>query len=428
MSARWVIGVILCAVAAPAIHAAVLVVDAAAGPSSGVFTSIQGAVLAAAPGDTILVRSGNYGPFKLNGKGLSVVADAGAVVNVVNVPCDSSYVHSIPANQSVLIRGMRFHPEWCGTAGSVTVFESFGVFLCDGPVCLDSCVFENGAPSLHVFNSKNVTVQRSTFEGIGFIEENYPTHGAMVTNSVVAFTDCSLTGGKGGSPNFSHIEPCFLSNAKDGGDGLWVVGKSVVTVLRCSLVGGDGAPGNPGSLPECCRPPSDGGNGIRLSGNAQGVPLVRAIDCEFGVGLPGQPALPCGSAVAGLPAVVSAGSLLTSSSAAPTLTDSSPTREGQTISFSVQGVPGDLISFLIAPQSNSVYLPAGVGPLLVSVPFSAFVFGSVPPGGTLSANLTIAELGPGIDSVSVFAQVLACGGAGCRLGGGGTIVLLDSSF
>lgn len=427
MNANWVIGAILCAISAPAVDAAVIVVDAAAGPHSGVFTTIQGAVLAGAPGDTILVRSGNYPPFKLNGKGLSVIADAGAVVNVLGI-CDSSYVHSVPANQPVLIRGIRFNPDWCGAGGSATVFESFLVANCAGPVCFDSCVFENGAPALWVFNSTNVTVQRSSLMGIGFYDENIDNHGAKVTNSVVAFTDCSLTGGHGGSPGSSYIEPCFLTDSKNGGDGLRVVGNSVATVTRCALVGGDGASGNPGPSPDCCRVPSDGGNGLQLMGNAQGVPLVRAIDCTFDFGLAGQPALPCGSAVDGVSTKVVAGSLVSSSTLAPSLSDSSPTREGQSIQVDVQGVPGDLISFLIAPSSSSVYLPAGVGPLLVSVPFTAFVFGSIPPGGALSANLTIAELGPGIESVTVFAQVLGCGTSGCRLGGGGTIVLLDSSF
>src|SRR5437867_7856524 len=65
---------------APAARAGnVLVVDASGG---GAFTQIQPAVDAAADGDTILVKSGTYGSFVVGDKGLAIVGDAGASVQV----------------------------------------------------------------------------------------------------------------------------------------------------------------------------------------------------------------------------------------------------------------------------------------------------------------------------------------------------------
>lgn len=72
-------------------HGAIVIVDAAGGP--GVFTSFKAAIVAAADGDTVLVRVGNYVdsndlPFapEIKGKSLSIVADpAGAAVQLRRV-------------------------------------------------------------------------------------------------------------------------------------------------------------------------------------------------------------------------------------------------------------------------------------------------------------------------------------------------------
>src|SRR5262245_36482105 len=72
----------------------VLVVDAAHGPGSD-YADLSDAVNAAADGDVLLVRSGNYqDPILLNAKGLTVVADVGATVQVITVD-----VTNLPASR-----------------------------------------------------------------------------------------------------------------------------------------------------------------------------------------------------------------------------------------------------------------------------------------------------------------------------------------
>jgi hypothetical protein len=72
---RTSLSALLTLLATPALHAGVLVVDAA---GKGDFTMVSAAVAAAADGDTILVHSGDYlesGPVVIDGKPLSIVAN-----------------------------------------------------------------------------------------------------------------------------------------------------------------------------------------------------------------------------------------------------------------------------------------------------------------------------------------------------------------
>ena len=86
---------------APALAADVLVVDAAGG---GDYTSVATAALAAADGDVLLVRPGNY-PFEevvIDGKGLTIVKDGPGIVK--------SYrwvrIQNLPAGKEVHLNGL----------------------------------------------------------------------------------------------------------------------------------------------------------------------------------------------------------------------------------------------------------------------------------------------------------------------------------
>jgi len=55
------------------------VVDAGSGPGSQ-FNDIQAAVLAVPSGSVLVVRAGSYSPVLIDGKGLTILCDAGAVI------------------------------------------------------------------------------------------------------------------------------------------------------------------------------------------------------------------------------------------------------------------------------------------------------------------------------------------------------------
>src|SRR6187397_3050194 len=76
----------------------VWVVDAL---GQGDFSTIQGAIQSAAPGDTVFVHAGSYGSFTLE-KGITVTAAEGAEVEVSGFT-----VAGLSAAQSAVVRGIR---------------------------------------------------------------------------------------------------------------------------------------------------------------------------------------------------------------------------------------------------------------------------------------------------------------------------------
>ena len=75
------------------------------------FTTIQAAVNAAAPGDVVLVKDGDYVKFTIDGKGISVLADRDAAVRVLgtagSMTSDSSLALSRPCHVRTVPRPTR---------------------------------------------------------------------------------------------------------------------------------------------------------------------------------------------------------------------------------------------------------------------------------------------------------------------------------
>ncbi len=125
----------LLAVTATTARADVLVVDALGG---GDYTDLQAAVLAANSGDTLLVRSGDYGPFTIDAKALDIAAYEGATVRALGV----SAVQSLVSGQEVVLSGLELLPgpgqlggtilSLAANAGRVRLVDCT-IFGVDGP-------------------------------------------------------------------------------------------------------------------------------------------------------------------------------------------------------------------------------------------------------------------------------------------------------
>lgn len=278
--------VALCA-AAPAARAGVLVVDLAGG---GDYTNVDTAVSAAADGDIVLIKPGNYlaSSFfvQIEGKGLVLVGDSGG--SVILPPL---FVSGIPAGKTVVLRHLEFQPN--GIVGLLGGTVALG----DNPgrVHIEDCTIAglNGAPQflgtsatpgipgLRSFSSAALAVHRSTITGgtgvsttagVQFvtsaggsaIEVNgvplslhqvtatgggggsgaatganggHGGHGLNSANSPVIVSGCTLIGGNGGSAGVGMTPG-------GSGSGVWTGGVGVsISELDSSLIGGSGAPG-----------------------------------------------------------------------------------------------------------------------------------------------------------------------------------------
>lgn len=97
---RWVL--VLGLVPAATHAGSVLVVDDTPGPGVQ-FSDIAPAVAAASDGDLILVKSGTYSGFDIHHRSLSVVADIGAMVEIVG----RVQVSALAAANRALLRGLK---------------------------------------------------------------------------------------------------------------------------------------------------------------------------------------------------------------------------------------------------------------------------------------------------------------------------------
>lgn len=120
-----------------------IVVDEKGGPGSQ-FTDIPDAVNAAAPGDLVLVRPGNYSPFLLN-KALTILGapnGASRVARPSTLPL--TIVGGIPEGGIVAIADLAFP-------------SSFGAWGTKGTVALDGC----GIGRLITFNADDLRIDRA---------------------------------------------------------------------------------------------------------------------------------------------------------------------------------------------------------------------------------------------------------------------------
>ncbi|TAJ05076.1 MAG: hypothetical protein EPO68_16635 [Planctomycetota bacterium] len=205
---RGLAAVALCG--APIAAQQLWIVDAAAGPGSQ-FTSIQAAVDASQADDTVLVRSGSYAGFSIDGKGVRVIAR-----DIVRVD-GTVRIRNVPSRQTALLAGLQLR-----ATGFPNSFSALSL----------------------VSNAGSVWVQSSMLDGADAGDTSLDGGaGAFVdASSAVHFTDCAVRGGKGGS--VGGVLPITLGNGGRGID----VNESYVTLDACEVRGGSGGDQTSGGL------------------------------------------------------------------------------------------------------------------------------------------------------------------------------------
>ena len=418
--------------AAPAAAGNVLVVDAGGG---GAFTDIQPAVDAAVDGDTILVKTGTYGAFAVADKALAIVGDTGAVVEIGG----AVRVYNLSAGKTVVLESLSTTQSSGGTA-------SRGLYLSDdaGSVRIEGCTF--------VGATGTIPSHRSGWEG-AFVE----------SCSDVAFTHCRLDGGENRE---GYVDGLPNQLPGDGGDAL-LVEHSTVVLHDCTVRGGrgwngqqatgydggwgghgaeltdstllasassfTGANGGWGDMLHCGGLWFGGsaGYGLRLVGSGS---LARLQDGDETGGTPGcdigglcstycYPQLPgrSGSTIVDLPTPWR--ELLQP----PTM----PVRESTSAYLTYRGQLGDRVSLYMSTSTQSRFLSAWDGYLLVQPqrPHLMMIVGTIPASGQLTEPLWIRELPPLVKSSRLYLQaVFTDAQGGKHLSGPSSLVILDQQF
>ncbi len=399
----------------------VFVVDATGGAD---FLTIREGVLAAMDGDTLLVRSGSYGPVTINGKGLSIIADRGAQVLVQGgVQLESTLV-----THEIHLSGLQLIGSYVPAGGTEHGLEGD---LVRGPLRLQDCVLLGA-------------------QGQGYTNtDDHGGDGAKFVNVLdAALVRCSLLAGDGGS-NFDSTS--FLQRS---GHGLWAEGSRVV-LQDCELVAGDSMEfdistcdfggqqghgayvldgslyasgthmeGGRGGTEGLCTSIFPGGDGLR----AEGATSATVLDCD----LVGGPNNAC-NAGEGEPSLALGGATIAFlAGAARSVLIPSPSRSGDLEILTVDAEPQDFAWLLLSFDPGYRNLtPAYFGPLLVGTPLASprRDLGLVPAGGVLQVPVTAPALPMGSLALGLHAQLLVLDSSGAiRLGGAQRWVTLDPNL
>jgi hypothetical protein len=400
----------------------VLVVDAQGVPGQqGVdFVEIADAVAAASGGETILVRSGHYLPFRIDGRSLVLTADAGAQVVIDG----GLRIQGLAADQAVVVRGLQSAPMEDGTHAALVV-------QCAGLAWFEDCELRAGGASAGLFLEgvdAAIVARCSLVAGDGFVvASSFGTPGGagiVVNSAQLALWDSDGFGGDGGS----HPAIAGL-----GGAGLFLGDAASLRMSGGSLTGGKGGDSgktfDPSSGQILCNLPGYGGAGLDLTWiSEEGASVAELIDVALAGGAGGLNTDPsCVDAEAG-PPLAGDPSLATLLAGPPRgLQLDSPVREGALQHLLISGAAGDGVLVLASLQPAFTSMPVGtlaLGPVLPLV-----VALSLPAGGELTLAFQVPELGPGIESLQIAAQGLFVPGVGAkRLGAPSAAVLLDDSF
>jgi len=387
---------------------ALLVVDATGGPGSA-FTSIADAVSAAVDGDTLLVRSGTYAPFTIDGLTLVVAAEPGASVVVDLALLGSSFatpaatVTGIAANQGVVLAGLTLK----GTQPPGNDNGGYGLRVdgCGGQVWIQDCEIVGGANDVfdrhgaYVTDSSQVLFVRSQVTGTSYLSLfgiNHIAAGLRAIDSSVYAWESGFTGGAGGPGAYP-----------DGG--FFFAEGSV-------LQGGPGE-GVPG--PAICQLQVDGGPGLKLFTFGSKATLFDTHPL-------GGEADPEGCSADGPNTSVLFGQLTQLPGSSASFAVTSPVLDGASTTLTFAGQPGDLPVVLMAMAWEPVAWFSKYSGALVTGHPALFLLSPLPASGTLSVPFGFGDaLAPGTGGIIYLQGAVLKVAGGALLADPGTLITFD---
>jgi hypothetical protein len=414
----------------------VLVVDDGGG---GAYTDIQSAVDESTHGDTVLVWSGTYPGFNVVNKAIAVIADAGEVVQVNG----TVQVRNLAVDRDVLLGRLRI----TGATGGLA-YQGTGLYLKNdlGSVRVQGCDLQAAAP--------------------------HP--GALVEGSLDAsFNDCRSYGGDGGCLYLSDATAgagvsvagssvaVYFGELRGGAGGMWgcdgCPGASALSSPTSSFLHAAGVVLNPGdgaNANDNCVGTNDwnstcdggdGGHGVELQLGASfgEVHTFWGFHNAYGGssgGTAGFGMCGCGLHVScygedggqGLNIHQGSNDVVQSSTQDSPLLGATPNpvREQATVQLSFLGSPNSTV--LLAVSERTGFRPRlgqGVQHVPLNSPSLFQIVGSSNGAGQLQAAWPIPDLGPGVQTRTVYLQPLFIDSSGGYTWGAPVgLVLLDGAF
>lgn len=196
------------------------------------FTTIQPAIAAAAPGDTVLVLAGTYAGTLDIDKGIRLVGRGASLSFALSIfsGIPAIAVHDVPIDQTVSILGF----ELASVTGSS--FAPVQVTDCPGPVAVRGLQANNGQLwYVGATRSTQVHLADSFLYGFGMLDSQVVAESCLcepaqlwsvrVTTSTLVLVDCTLPG----------------ANGPLGGPGVQLEGGTLLAT-RCTISGSAGQP------------------------------------------------------------------------------------------------------------------------------------------------------------------------------------------
>ncbi len=358
------------------------------------FTTIQAAVDAAAAGDVLLVRDGTYLPFTIDGKGVTILGDAGAAVAVSGAGAvTSTIVRGLPASERVTFRNLRFVTQAPEVVGNLVQ-----VLDCDGLVWLEGITIDppdvpifyrlGGIAALLVQNTQALALIDSGVFGANGTSPGLES-GAVALRAIdsqVFVHGCVLRGGN------------TLVEVTQGRDGIRIEGGSIV-LRDCTVVGGPG-----GGSTLLGSQTGDGGPGLRAVGAE-----VWSIATDLIGGPPGQTIFGQGTGQQGPPFLNSGGTVHEVAAPRATLQTTVVARDGDDDSFrlELQTIPRATLVLLVTLVPDPVLLDVPRDLLGVGLEPVLFDVGRSDATGGWAQDIDIPPLPAGLSTWNASVQLAA---------------------
>lgn len=401
-------------------RADVWIVTKAPSGSPNEFAEIQPAIDAASDGDVILVRNGDYAPISIEGKQLSVVADAGQnFVRLASAGPGSSAisVSGLRGEQRVVLKGLN--------GNGIRFRDSLG------SIWLESVMSLFGEPALAIERCRQVDVVSSilTSTSTEFDPEGNPISrarpGVEIVDSHVVISRSSVVGGSGGG-GFVSSTGAIVSGTR-GQSGLEMQ-RGTLRLQQCSVLGGSAGGSIFDASTGVCTPTYDGATALTLIDVDAALIACDVMGGAGGIGDPGF----CPTGEQGLVAVTQGGTLSWAAGALHDLRVSTPIREGSHAGVEVFASPNEVALIFAAtrlasqpmldPMNFSVLSPHA---WLVAIPALSATSGSLLVG---QVSAQVPALPPGVDAFEIFLEASFCGPAECTWMPGAQVLVIDSRF